>query len=370
MSSTQTHPRRRPQVQHDAVPTSNGMSLPKAPTYHPSRAPITEGSPALHIPSLPIRSVTSANALQQLIQMSEGAIDELVGKFDDSLSGLGKKLDAITNTTSTFTTPASVQDNIAFEQTGDNSHITKYFKRSSARDVKQAFQVYDDSGLGSSVEDCESDFSKGGMRESRTNMFVIAAFADLRESALSSRSVNTSTTSLGSETILAHSRSGLSEYATRQIKRYLVRPILQEEDLGEYHSLIKQLPTRIASGKIRTLRDLEKTLIFLAPVSLIPPIQRPPAHYSAQKAKAKSASSYLRFCEFSIQCVHTTVDHLNVIDQRRPSERPYNNLYFVDLVEQIRQYARIMAITRAKKAKGEALDEEDHQEYVIILTSR
>ena len=66
--------------------------------------------------------------------------------------------------------------------------------------------------------------------------------------------------------------------------------------------------------------------------------------------------------------MHTTVDHLNVLDQRKPSERPYNNLYFVDLVEQIRQYARIMAITRAKKAKGEALDEEDHQEYVISIT--
>jgi len=279
MSSIRAHPRRRPQVQLDAVSAhSNGRSLPKAPTYHPSRAPITDGSPALHIPSLPRRSLTSAYALQQLVQMSESAIDDLVGKFDGSLSGLGKKLDAITNNRSNLTTPAFVQDSTPGDHTENNSHITK---RSSPRDIKQAFQVYDDSGLGSSLEDSESDFSKGGTCESRTNMFV-AVTANLCESALSSRSVNTSTTSLSSEPILSHSRSGLSEHATRQIKRYLVRPILEEEDLGEYHSLIKQLPTRISSCKIQTLRDLEKTLIFLAPVSLLPLDQRSLAHCSAQ----------------------------------------------------------------------------------------
>ena len=212
-------------------------------------------------------------------------------------------------------------------------------------------------------------FRKEVCESKRKNKFVLA-LSNLCEIALSSRSVNTSNTSLNSESVHTHSRLGLSEHATRQIKRYLVRPILQEEDLSEYHSLIKQLPTRIASRNIQTLRDVEKTLIFLAPVSLIQPVQQPLTHCSAQKAKAKSASSYLRFCEFSIQCVHTTVDHLNVLDQRKPADRPYNNLYFVDLVEQIRQYARIMAVTRAKKAKGEALSEEDHQEYVAVMVIR
>jgi len=105
------------------------------------------------------------------------------------------------------------------------------------------------------------------MCEVKTNLFAVI-LADLCETVLSSRSVNTSNTSLNSEASLAQPRLGLSEHAARQIKRYLVRPILQEEDLSEYHSLIKQLPTRIASRKIQTLRDLEKTLIFLAPVSL------------------------------------------------------------------------------------------------------
>jgi len=164
MSSTRTHPRRRPQVQLDAVSIpSNGMSLPKAPSYHPSRAPVTEGSPALHIPSLPIRSLTSASALHQLIQMSETAIDDLVGKFDDSLAGLGKKLSAVTNNKSTFTTPAFIQDNTLSGHLEGTFSNTTSSRRSSPRDIKQAIQVYDDSGLGSSLEDSESDFSKGGM---------------------------------------------------------------------------------------------------------------------------------------------------------------------------------------------------------------
>jgi len=139
---------------------------------------------------------------------------------------------------------------------------------------------------------------------------------------------------------------GWSQHAVRQVKRYIIKPILEEDGLKEFHGLIKQLPTRIAEGKVQTLREFEKTLIFLAP------------------AAAKTPESYLRFCEFGIQCLHTTVDHINVLDQRKPADRPYNNLYFVDLVEQVRQYARIMAVTRRKKIKREPLDDTDYKEYV------
>lgn len=139
--------------------------------------------------------------------------------------------------------------------------------------------------------------------------------------------------------------SGLSQHTVRQVKRYIIRPILQENDLQEFHNLVKQLPLRIAEGKVQSLRELEKALIFLA------------------SAASGTAESYLRFCEFSIQCLHTTVDHVNPAEQRKPTDRPYNNLYFVDLLEQVRQYARIMAITRKKKVKGELLVDEDYKEY-------
>jgi len=81
--------------------------------------------------------------------------------------------------------------------------------------------------------------------------------------------------------------------------------------------------------------------------------------YSAPKFSL-SANSFSKFWEFSIQCLHTTVEYLAERDQRRPSDRPYTNNYFLDLVEQIRRYADIMARSREKEANGEPLDDMDY----------
>jgi hypothetical protein len=56
----------------------------------------------------------------------------------------------------------------------------------------------------------------------------------------------------------------------------------------------------------------------------------------------------------------TTVQYLSEQDQRLPSDRPYTDGYFLDLMEQIRRYASIMAATREKEIKGEDLDEMDY----------
>lgn len=68
-----------------------------------------------------------------------------------------------------------------------------------------------------------------------------------------------------------------------------------------------------------------------------------------------SRSSYLQFSEFTIQCLHTTVSHLNVHAQRLPSDRPYTNGYFLDLVSQVRRYAAMVQASRdaAQVAAGE-----------------
>lgn len=112
--------------------------------------------------------------------------------------------------------------------------------------------------------------------------------------------------------------------------------------MKDFHPLIKDVPRRIGEKNICNLRDLEKTLIFLAP------------ELSATPA------SYLSFCERSIQLLHATVDSLPEQDQRLPSDRPYTNGYFLDLIEQIRRYAAIMAATRRKEEEGEELDEMDY----------
>ena len=64
--------------------------------------------------------------------------------------------------------------------------------------------------------------------------------------------------------------------------------------------------------------------------------------------KIYSEAKYIDFCEVSIQCIHTTTTHLNDRDQRLPADIPYTNGYFLDLIEQVRQYAA--TLSRAREA--------------------
>ena len=109
----------------------------------------------------------------------------------------------------------------------------------------------------------------------------------------------------------------------------------------------------MARKEITCLRDLEKVLLWLAPVGFCPPLlfwsMVQGLIFGAKKWSA-TKTSFLNFCETSIQCIHTTVNHLNEHDQRRPTDRPYTNGYFLDLVEQVRQYATMLAASRARIA--------------------
>ena len=93
------------------------------------------------------------------------------------------------------------------------------------------------------------------------------------------------------------------------------------------------------------------------------------AHYFSYKNSATSRNSYLNFCEFTIQCLHTSASHLNDRDQRLPADRPYTNGYFLDLVAQVRRYA---AMIRAERERVQATqDSETNKEstpsmYVIF----
>lgn len=55
--------------------------------------------------------------------------------------------------------------------------------------------------------------------------------------------------------------------ACKQIERLVLAPILREERLKPFHPLVHSVPQRIAGREIGCLRDLEKTLLWLTPVS-------------------------------------------------------------------------------------------------------
>lgn len=176
----------------------------------------------------------------------------------------------------------------------------------------------------------------------------------------------------------------MSKYASKQIYKYIVEPILRENALKEFHSLIQSVPDRIGNKEIKNLRDLEKALIFLAPVSdhIRPMSDRAFAHWCyGVKEHSCSPSKYLRFCERTIRVLHTTVTTLHESDQRAPADRPYTQGYFFDLVEQvcsndellrglliidsmaqIRRYATILAATREAQAQNEKTDKMDYMQ--------
>lgn len=59
----------------------------------------------------------------------------------------------------------------------------------------------------------------------------------------------------------------LGPAACKQIERFVLVPILKEPRLKPFHALVRSVPQRIINKKIVCLRDLEKTLLWLAPVS-------------------------------------------------------------------------------------------------------
>ena len=175
----------------------------------------------------------------------------------------------------------------------------------------------------------------------------------------------------GNPAVTADSQTGnqhaLSEFACREIQKHIITPIVREESLKEFHPLVQGIPYRVGRKEITCLRDLEKVLLWLAPVS--DSSTCPGEAFGSRsdfwrKKWSVSKASFLNFCETSIQCIHTTVGYLNEPDQRRPTDRPYTNGYFLDLTEQVRQYAAMISASRARMAAGRGSTEDEAIAYV------
>ncbi|QDS68186.1 hypothetical protein FKW77_010494 [Venturia effusa] len=333
MASPSLHPRRRPQRVMTPSSESHTMTLRKSQTFNARTSISTDlGSPVAHARYMPKRSPTSPKALEDLVNEGEliaahtSDVAKLLQEFDDKISGL-----------------ASVEGNASILSEKDVLAVPSFMVQQvnvpEPMDVDPKPVIVDhhhdsDSGLGSSVA---SSTIEHASRRSRGSERSIAS---------THSTITSSASSLGSN---QRHQQFLSKDAIRHIKKQIVQPILDEESLKEFHPLIEDIPRRIGARFISNLRDLEKTLFFLAP------------DFSS------SPKSFLQFCETSIQCLHNTVDYLCERDQRLPADRPYTNNYFLDLVEQIRRYAEIMARTRAKKESGEEKDEMDYNSDEEIL---
>ncbi|QSZ32647.1 hypothetical protein DSL72_002226 [Monilinia vaccinii-corymbosi] len=204
---------------------------------------------------------------------------------------------------------------------------------------------YADSGIGSSIRSSSSSVKR--------------VSTDDDDSRSTKPSTVTRSADASSTTIKRLPR--LSARTTHGIHKHILKPLLAKKSFRDLHPLVEDCPRRIHQKEIVCLRDLEKTLIFTAPVSETHhDVALGVAHwFSRLKKYTKSAALYLDFCLESIRCIQATVELVNEREQVRPNDRPYTNGYFVDLVEQIQQYAEQVREAKEKEEKGETLDEMD-----------
>lgn len=200
-----------------------------------------------------------------------------------------------------------------------------------------------DSGLGSSL--------------ASTNDKCSAADAATKKNTKTQAATRTAAASNGN---LA---PALSRRAVNRIHEHTLRPLLEKPTLKPFEPIVLDIPRRIRSKDIICLRDVEKTLIFMAPVSQLSSgvgVWSDTYRKLRLKEKAKTAALYMDFCLTSIRCLQATVDYLTDHEQVRPGDRPYTNGYFIDLKEQIYEYGRLLAT----KEKGDLSDDMDVDKYV------
>ncbi|MCJ1466100.1 copper-binding transcription factor [Pseudocyphellaria aurata] len=297
--------------QKDSNATS--LQLRKSSTFHsPTSPPSQEDDPILNIPLLPRRSPTCPKDLEDAVAAGEKRVAQVIGVVDRSLSGLEnfstdsqETLRAEDLPVPRFMIDAHVGefDEMDIDKPADHEpHLQRY------QHVPHKHHA-SDSGIGSTVTDSEESLSGNSAVHIKRETNEIPCAIHEIQSGINGNTISSAALKPG----IQHA---LSEYACRQIQKHIILPIVQESSLKNFHPLVTGIPYRVGRKEITCLRDLEKVLLWRAP------------------------------------CIHTTVEYLNESDQRRPADRPYTNGYFLDLTEQVRQYAAMITASREQMAAG------------------
>ncbi|OTB18430.1 hypothetical protein K445DRAFT_315246 [Daldinia sp. EC12] len=321
-----SNPRRTPVTRPDSgsgngLTVKTNLTLRKGATFHSPVTPPTSPPTAapFRVPSLPRRSQTSLDDVVDA-HVRRAALN--IGKFEVTLSAT--KTEPL-SPVSPFSDdclpiPRGFLDNTLVENTMPKEPTAFEPERRTLRprSRRSSHHHESDSGLGTSIA------STNQKRK------------DTKSSGTGASTITRSATASKSQNI-----QRLSQRARNRITEHILKPLLGDQSLKEFHPIVLDCPRRIQEDQIVCLRDLEKTLIFMAP------------------GKAKSVELYRDFCLTSIRCIQATVEYLSDREQTRPHDRPYNSGYFIDLVEQIRQHAQQMQEARKRKEAGEELDDMD-----------
>ncbi|TQN73481.1 Zinc finger transcription factor ace1 [Colletotrichum shisoi] len=318
--SVSVNPRRRTPVTRPESPAASGLSLKtncfrKGATFHSPTSPTSSSSDdALTAPPSLRRSQTN---LDDVVDAHCRRMALIVDDIDKSLSNINLvspnaksfRDDSLPVPRGFLNLPV-IDPAMAKDKSKETERrILRPRTRRSSRHHES------DSGLGTSV--------------THTAETEPATTASKKASAITRSAANTSSSTM-------EKLPALSSRAVNRIHEHVLRPLRAKPALKDFEAIVLDVPRRIREKEIICLRDLEKTLIFMAP------------------ERTKTAALYLDFCLTSIRCIQATVEYLSDREQTRPNDRPYTNGYFIDLVEQIRQYAGQLAA--AKETGSDAGD--------------
>ncbi|CAL3966298.1 unnamed protein product [Diplocarpon coronariae] len=373
-----THPRRTTKTTASALtptpssapgrPTVNpNMSLCKAVTFHSATSPARELPHHFEVPSLPRRSQTTledvVDAHKRRVAMTLGDIDRGLSAVEERSPTAGQSFPDQSNPVPqgfldhTVGTPADRPYGPTMAGVMDQEPAAS--RRSSRPRHNRRPARFSDSGLGSSIG--------SSYRKEAADTQLTSVSDGLGARSIVTASAITRSAAAPASTIERLPR--LSVRASNRIHEHILKPLLAKTSLKDFHPIIRDCPRRIHGKEIVCLRDLEKTLIFMAPVSeTLDDVEGGVAHwFSRVKERTKTAALYLDFCLTSIRCIQATVEFLGDPEQTRPHDRPYTNGYFVDLVDQIKQYAQQIQAAKEREERGEEIGEMDPETTDEVL---
>ena len=382
------------------------MSLSKGATFHVPSSPPIEDDPVLSVPHLAHRSPTcSSSSLVSLLFDKEGVAAQSIKDFESTFSGArGRRLGSHRRhrrTTSDLTKRLQ-QYSITSTPTdeGLGTSVSGGSEKNLASSFDRVLELHSDSGLGTSIgnestkeepvisvnttviENASEDDGLSvkdlfqGWRArcalmSSDAIDTLSAGADLRlsvprqtrqrgtpaqEPAVTRSAVTQSIAPQGSTHIPRQPH--LNSLARQTLSKNIFHPLLREDRFTFFHPLVTSLRAKTGKG-IKCLRDLEQSLVFEPLVSIIIHLRnQAPTYPSSQpQALAVPQQLYRSFSEFVVQLTVDTYRHLSEPEQRRAADRPYDNGYFLDLVQQVGRLAAQIGSARQAKLSRQTEEE-------------
>ncbi|POR36565.1 Zinc finger transcription factor ace1 [Tolypocladium paradoxum] len=306
-----------------------GMALRKGATFHSPTSPVSQSADDAFAPPQLSRSQTHLNnvvdANRRRVAMTLDYVDEALSpKNNRCLSRNNSNNKSLRDTS--FPIPRGFLDAPVDPIMATSEPERRILRPRSLDRSKQRADT--DSGLGTSVastnDKCVAD-EKGTKSQA-------SAPALTRSAAPSTKDL----------------LPGLGQKAFNNITGHTLGPLLARSDLRDFHPIVKNIPYLMRTKKILCLRDVEKTLILMAP------------------GMAKTAELYISFCIESIHCIQATYELLSDREQTRPDDRPYTNGYFIDLTEQMLAYGEQLRAANSKTGAPKDMDIDQTDEIKLL----